>query len=271
MSALWEGSVNQTLGLQRLNPCDFVTSANLNRNSPIDSFYARRTQILALGTPQQLGASDSLGPLLLVGIVSATEHYFRSVFSVAINICRICAKKSADQKISLGSVVWHGQQDVARGALEHLSLADAQVIRSNSEKFLGFKIPNASDTSSALDEFDKICQLRHGIVHNASELPGSNAVKLELNRSNGLPKIKVEYSELQMAASVCTALIASFNRELFSELARRWATQWTPQKNHAAFKVLWTSFHSTQDAANQAITTPLSMIKCRNRISAQFS
>jgi hypothetical protein len=87
------------------------------------------------------------------------------------------------KNINMGAVLWHGQTAFSRAAFEHFSLADIDKIRTCSRDFLGFDIKKTTNTYAALDEFDKVCELRHGVVHAGGFLPGKNAIKLMVGKS----------------------------------------------------------------------------------------
>src|SRR4051812_35966295 len=55
--------------------------------SPIDVFYESSAHILTLGQPDQLHASPMLGRLLILGLVTSTEAYFRGILSGVLSIC----------------------------------------------------------------------------------------------------------------------------------------------------------------------------------------
>ena len=55
--------------------------------SPIDSFYSYIGSLVPLGKEEKPKASDVLGKVLMLGIVSATEHYFRAVLAGSIRVC----------------------------------------------------------------------------------------------------------------------------------------------------------------------------------------
>lgn len=269
MNHQWVNSVNGRIGGLPLNSKTFLNSSGHTCKSPIDAFYDGVSSVVTFGNANVLTAHEFLGPLLVVGLVSAVESYFRLIFGACIDICCTCQKHSVDQKISLGSAIWH-QEKIGRGALEHLSLADKKMIINQSEKFLGFKINKGSDTYAALTEFDKICELRHGIVHNSCNLPGTNAINLEVSVGAGPHRIVVDYARLQEVALVCRSLVAAYNIELFALMANRWACSWIPSKSHAHFKKLWAIFFSNNDLNAGNITNPLSLIKCRNEVSRTF-
>lgn len=270
----WRNSVNQTVGVARISDINHYVRVETPRaEAPIDIFYRSSQDLLRVGTPPFLSANPAMGPLLLVGLVSATENFFRDALARIIQICPIAKAASADQSIKLGSVVWHGAIDVERGAFDHISFADVDNVVSSSKKFIGYQIQK----SGILKEFEKICELRHSVVHSGAVIAGKNAIRLQIPATSGALRVGIGFAELQEAGDVCTTLVASVNTELFNEMARRWAVEWPKlpswdsTQRHARFRALWEIFYSTRDAMNGSIPMRLSLMKCKNRVAAEFT
>jgi len=269
----WQQSVNQAVGVSRLGDIKDFVRHGPSIGSPIDTFYSASREILMVGTPAFLRAHPPMGPLLLVGLVSATENYFRDIFARIIQVCPVAKEYSAKQTINFGSVIWHGSRDMERGAFEHISFANSDTIIKSANNFLGFQIK----ATGALDEFAKVCELRHGIVHAGAVVSGKNAVRLHIASSGRTLHINIDFAQLQECGDVCNTLVASVNTELFVELARRWAqswpklASWDPTRKHQLFKRIWQAFYSSIDNANHSIPDNLSMLKCKNRVAATFT
>jgi hypothetical protein len=280
MNGHWREAVNQTVSTAKIDDItQYVIPSSSPVQAPIDDFYTTMQEILTVATPEFLEAHLKMGPLLLTGMVSSTENYFRDLLARIIRVCPIAQAASSDQVIKLGSVIWHREGQIERGAFEHISFADADSIRSTCRKFLKYEIKKTGTTTNLLQEFDKICELRHGIVHSNSFLAGKNAIKLQIPppATTQPLKIVVGYEQLQECGLICTMLVASFNTEMFEEMAKRWAvdwpkkTSWEPNKANALFKQIWLSFHSQIDEQNNSLSTPLTMRQCRNRITQEFN
>lgn len=278
MSVQWHGAVNQTAGAASISSIDlFVEKMTVCGAAPIDTFYNTSQDIFKIATPDLLNKFPSVGPLLLVGLVSATENYFRDIFASILRLCPIAKACSAEKNINIGTVLWHAGLNIERGAFEHISLAGSDVIRKTCEQFLGYKIKENSSSYAMLKEFDKVCELRHSIVHSGLIIAGQNAVKLRISTGACILRIKVSFGQLQECGLICTTLVSSFNSELFQEVARRWAIDWpkqqsgwTTSKSNALFKSIWDSFYSTVDQKNAAISVPLTIAECKKMIRKTF-
>lgn len=265
----WVDSVSQALGPASLtNVAGYAAPAASPPRAPLDRFYIASQDILRIGTPSALSQHAALGPLLLVGLCSITENYFRDVFALILRICPIAQATASDQSVKLGSVVWYAGGDMERGAFEHMSFAGAENLLKTAKVFLDFQLRK----TSVYDEFDKVCELRHSIVHASSVLGGRNAVSLQLAPTPTPLQVVVGFSELQQCAAICTALAVSVNRDLFFEMARRWARvwplmpSWQASRAHSAFRAIWDGFHSRIDAANLTIPDPMTIVRCKNQV-----
>jgi hypothetical protein len=209
--------------------------------------------------------------LVLVGLISLVENYFREILAGIIIQCPKAKEKSASKPLNLATA-WIGYGELEKGAFENTSFSDADTIRKNLAGLIGYTISNTSQVSSPLDEFNKLCELRHAIVHSAGLLAGKNAVQLQLPSSKNSVKISVGFSELQEAAEICTSLVCAVNLELYIHISKRWLNEWPKipaYKNkdfNILFKDLWALFFSNFDANNNLISDVLSPVKARNLI-----
>lgn len=281
MSLDWRNSVNQSVGIQKIRDIneyiDIIYDDNIYK-SPIDRFYSSIKEILSLAKePKYLDENKVIGQLLFIGVISATENYIREILSETISICPICKSKAAMQLISLGSVLWHAGSNVERGSFENLSFADSDTVKKTCKKFLGYDIEKTGLAYSALEEFDRICELRHGVVHSNSIVAGKNAIKLSIKSENKIIKVKISYKQLQECAAICMSLVSSLNTELFVLMVKRWAVDWNKlplwdiKDENKKFNLIWNTFYSKIDFENGLISQDISMIKIRNQIKKDFN
>ncbi|MDR3565533.1 MAG: hypothetical protein P4N59_29415 [Negativicutes bacterium] len=273
----WRNSTNQSCAQERISDIStYITATSMVPKSPIDVFYKSIREILVTAVPTFFTQHPSIGPLLLVGIVSATENYFRDVLSRVIQICPIAQSSSAAKSINLGSVIWHSGVNLERGTFEHISLAGAESIITTCKQYLKFDIDNTGLTFAILEEYDKVCELRHSIVHSGAIIAGKNAIKLGISPCCDIITIKIGFDQLQECASICSTLVVSFNTDIFEALCKRWAvdwrrrSSWNPGKQNEIFHKLWKICFSEIDNSNGAIMERLSMVKCRNKVKQEF-
>lgn len=272
----WRNCICQNVGSERINDLnEYISTQPADDKSPIDQFYTEIQNIIALFP---IGSWDDnlwTGSLASIAIVSSVENYFRKVFSKIIRICTDSQRRSADNPINLGSVIWHPTNEMERGAFENISLASADVIKKTAKKFIGVDFDNKG-LGSILSEFDKICELRHGIVHSGREIAGKNGIKLNLQSTDLVTKVNIGFDQFQEVMSICNALVVAANKVLFELLCTRWATSWRSSpswdtsKGNLKFKNIWSIFYSKIDSDTGLVPENLTMRTCRNRVVSEF-
>ncbi len=249
----------------------YISIPNLNQ-SPIDRFYHRQEEILRVCTPAFASANPNITPLLLVGLISLIENYYRDIISEMIKLCPISKESSSEKSINLASI-WFGYNNLEKGALENISFSDSKNISKNLKTIFNLDVENANNQINApLEQFSKLCELRHAIVHSAGELSGKNAIKLQLPNSRSSVQVILNYSELQESAAICSSLVCASNLELFKLMTERWLHRWpsTPAysgKNlNKIFGELWKTFFSENDKSKGLISNNMTMVKARNAV-----
>ncbi|WP_443112935.1 hypothetical protein [Herbaspirillum seropedicae] len=256
-------SAPSTVGLTGLGNC----VKEIDMPSPIDYYINCSREIIQYGTQQRLAEMSKLGGLLLLGLISSAEGYFRSVLSVSLDICPICKSTAGEKQINLGGVLWHGKDEFRRSAFEHMSFASAKELTTAAKGYLGFEM-RGSVFNSILKDFDAICHLRHGLIHNAGILPGRNAVQIDIRPYAKPVTICIDFGFLQNAAATIDSLVVTFNRALFSEMCERWAgpwrsrSDWNPLDERKRFLQLWNIFSCKSELQNRPGRTNITPVKC---------
>jgi hypothetical protein len=271
VSSQWKESVSATATTaSTLNIADY-TSESTENESAIDLFYGGRIQLLNAVEPSWAQNHPAVVALVLVGLISQTENYFRNIISGVIKICPLAKSQSATKPVNLATA-WHGSTSIEKGAFENISFSSSETISKTLKSIIGYEIKGSSQIKAPLLEFDKLCELRHAVVHSGGLLAGKNAVRLQLPNSKKASGVRLGYPELQESAEVCTALVCSSNLELFSHMSARWLHDWPRTTTYdgtnlnGAFNNIWKLFHSKTDSGNNSIRYPLSPTKARNQI-----
>ena len=244
--------------------------------SPIDFYMRRSREVLRYGTTDRLQEYSSLGGFLLLGLISEAEAYFRSILSACLDICPICRKTASEKTINLGGLLWHGIGEFRRSAFEHLSFASQDDLVKASRGYLSFELKDAA-FKAPLEQYDLVCNLRHGIVHNASILPGRNAVKLGVKRYDKAVMISVDFSLLQRVGAAIDTLVLTFNRHMFEEMCKRWAVDWrnspdwNPSKGDDYFSEIWRVFSCTDEHNIREDRNLISLEQCMAKVKSAYN
>jgi hypothetical protein len=224
--------------------------------SPIDNFYSYLATLIPLGTEEQLRTNDALGKALLLGVVSAVEHYFRAVLSGLTYLCPLVRQKASSLVVPFGAMEYYSREDIGLALFENSSLADSIEVLKFTQKLLGIQVQQNSSISAALAEYDKLCQLRHAAVHSRGDLAHKNLQSLGIKSTTGRLAIRVELSTLHSSAAVCQNVVRAYNRLIYKKTLEAWignrvlSGNWKQDK--ARFAPIFNLFHSQQDGQGYA-------------------
>lgn len=274
----WKNSVSMSIGISSCPAIDtFVVEQSASKNSAIDDFYISTGDILTKVTPAFVTTyGEDITGLLLVGFISSTENYFRDILGEILEICPIARSHSSDEKIQLGSLLW-GHRDLHnRSAFEFMAFSNAKNVRETFNNFTKHCISQHGLWNQMLAEYDKLCELRHAVVHSGHIIAGKNALKLNLRPTKKELKLNVDYARLQSAGRVCTSLVQSANNELFEMMVERWAVKWRQLPSwtvdqQRVIRRIYDTFHSKRDKANKTIQNRLSFPAFLSAVKSDYN
>lgn len=273
----WKYSVCDTPSSVNFGTSLDYVNCNEVSNSPIDIFYKQQKEIIRFCTPDFMENNPTLAPLMFVGLVSNVESYFRGVFAHCIKLCPIARKKVSTKAMNLSSL-YFGYDFIELSAFENQSMSDYQVISKNAKAIFDINVNTSiSSINSPLLEYQKLCELRHSIVHSNGLINSKNAIELDLPPTKNHYHVQLSFAEIQNAALICTSLICASNIEFFDKMVNRWAFEWRllPEFNHSnrldSFKKIWEIFISEIDSTNNSISKPSTIIKTKNKVEKEFN
>ena len=255
----------------------FVEEIVFDDQNAIDTFYAVTSNINSKCNPDFITANGNvIVGLMLVGLISATENYFRDILGYILSVCPHSQTKSVEQKIQLGSLLWGSGSVHNKTAFEFMAFSNAKNLFDTFNSFLDHRVEQHGAWKSWLNEYDKLCELRHAIVHSGNIIAGKNAIKLGLKKNKKTLRVKIDYANLQNASLICTSMVQSANVELFAMLVKRWAEDWRRVSNDAEVtseKMLISirnKFLSKRDKNNKAIPAQLTNQQFVNAVKVEF-
>ena len=243
------------------NPCsntvDFFDCAHVDAAaSAIDTYIENCKEINKLwGHTAEI--SPEFSRLLLLGYVSAIESFLRSVFRSIINTDAKAQADAFSYLIPFGAFLYHSKATVAESLLEGISFASEQAIKSALNKFLDHSnVPD--EIKDMLEEFEKICQMRHCCVHRFGKLGTQNGISLGLAlHSKALEKpLVLDKNDLGDIASWLMSFAKALNNFMFRILLERSTSEknvyrtswhWTYSKDKAKFLRIYNLFVTAKD------------------------
>jgi hypothetical protein len=191
-------------------------------HSPISEYFdatdSLKVKILSSGTND----SEMFG-LLTIGVISAVEFYFRSIFCRVAEICPLAHRHAELILVPAGAADFFAESAFPRNiaSFENESLADGKKIKSFGEKFTGIKLGDDTSVASAIDDFDRLCELRHCLVHSRGYvgLKAAHALELDLRSPQ---KILLKREHVFEALKTAHNAVRAVNRHLADTIVNRW-------------------------------------------------
>lgn len=232
-------------------PVSFCDMTEVPANSPIDDFYDYLHEVLPLGQEEALAQNNVLGRMLLLGLVSGVELYFRTLLAAALEICPLSRTHAAKQTLSIASIDYYGLAGIGFGLLENISFATEGEIVKHTQRLLNIAIPKNSSVASAIERFEKLCHLRHAAVHSRGQLSSGNLSALGIENKGSRKALALRLPQMHIAASICQAAVRAYNRYVFRAVIERWmaagllAGDWSRDKDLVS-RLFWI-FYSRKD------------------------
>lgn len=274
----WKNSASMSIGVFACPAVDtFVLEQNPTTASPIDTFYSSTGDILAKTSPSFVNTfGEEITGLLLVGLISATENYFRDILGEILEMCPVARQHSSDEKVQLGSLLWGPKELHNRSAFEFMAFSNAKNVKETFNKFTDHVIQQSGVWNQMLIEYDKLCEFRHAVVHSGHIIAGKNALKLNLRASKKSLKLSIDYSRLQSAGRICTALVQGANNELFEMMVGRWAVKWRQLPSwtvdqEKTIRRIYETFLSKRDRANKTISNRMNFPAFLSAVKSDFN
>jgi hypothetical protein len=219
---------------------NYTPSAKLDTQNLFDKNYCEPPGISALKMfsqktiPLNVLAEEErpeLLNLLVLGYVSAVESYLREIIRKLVYYDSPSKKQCEDKSITYGAAITYKEKMLPEALLENISFASKEKIKESIKNFLGIilKPDEDRDLENILEDFSKVCQLRHCIVHRFGHLGSKNAIEFGLDQHEeclGKP-VKLNFQTLQEIFLICNNIVKILNNFLFRKVLIR-----TVEGNH---------------------------------------
>jgi hypothetical protein len=160
--------------------------------------------------------------LLTLGLSSLIEHYFRSVISKSILLCRQSldgALKNA--QVSLAAANYYRGENLGRAVLDNVNFSDDKIIMEQTHEHLSINLKNSPDgVKTALKDLQQIFILRHAVVHANGFLSPRNLMDLKASFLN-TTAVSATYSSFENMVEVALNSIQAYNTFIFQCLLKR--------------------------------------------------
>jgi hypothetical protein len=194
--------------------------------SPIDQFIenANGLNLIFINSIDNSPVGE-VGRLVLLGYMSAVESYFRALFRGLINVDEYACRKVESLDVSYGAALHHKPEILAEALFEEHSFSSSYGVKEGIRNFSGFKGDFPNDVKSALEDYKKICEIRHCCVHRFGKLGAKNAIRLGLNDHRRILEKPLLLSEeaVEDISEVLRNIVKTINNFLFRHVIERTA------------------------------------------------
>ncbi len=222
------------------------------KGSPIDVYLQNSIEIVLLGTPDAITAKPILGRMILLGIISEVEGYFKQILANCVNQCSICRSHAASQHIPFAAIDYYEESELEIALVESVSFASVGELAKHTKKLTGLDL-NGQEIKAVIQPFDQICHLRHASVHARGALGSGNMRELA-HATSSRQQVNLSFSDIQSIVAACHNLVRVYNRELFFRVIERWLKEhrfigdW--KSDRKIFGPIFNSFYSRIDACD---------------------
>jgi hypothetical protein len=222
--------------------------------SPIDDYYSHASDILRRARQQTIADDELILRLLILEIISSAEHYFRSVLASLVHLCPLISENSLRKQLSLAAMKYYSAEWVGLGLIEHAALSGEGELKKQTLQLTGFQIKEGSSVAAALIDFEKICHMRHSIVHSRSELNARNLIEMGVY-PRARCKLQMTVLSLQSILAKSHNAVRAYNSWMMQNIVRSWIAKkilkgsW--KEDGAHFARIYELFYSVADGVGE--------------------
>lgn len=148
--------------------------------------------------------------LLLLGLVSSCENYFRQLLTALLAACPLCKDKCARIEVKYASATYFSADEISQALTDGSVFSSAENIVTETKRLTGLNPEDSGSVKAALSEFHKVCVLRHAAVHSYGDLGGKNIVDLGLDADKRM-MVALTWEAFQEICDVCQNFVRAYN------------------------------------------------------------
>ena len=198
----------------------FLQEKQFEQDSPYNVFLNGQKSLIVMANKDSESVANI--QLLTLGLSSLIEHYFRSIISKSIFLCRHSKDVALrNAQISLAAANYYKDVNLGRAIFDDVNFSDIKIIYAQTSEYLNIKLKDAGDdVKTALLDLQKIFVLRHAVVHANGFLSPRNLMELHSD-NNLITAVSTTYESFENMVAVALNSIQSYNSFVFSCLLKR--------------------------------------------------
>lgn len=214
------GTPNESETNSNLDISKCVTSAPSPSGSAIDVFEVRQKDFVKRAALTRDVPDPEQIRLLLLGLVSSCENYFRQLLTELLSACPMCRETCSQVTIKFATATYFSGSNIAQALTDDSVFSSAENIVTETRRLTGINANDFGSVKGALAEFHKVCVIRHATVHSLGDLGGKNAVDLKLSTTQR-QMVVLNIDSFQEIADVCVNLVRAYNGNLWKAIVAR--------------------------------------------------
>jgi len=247
-------------------------------DNPITDYFENSDRLIKKIVDNRYSGDSEILGLLVLGVISSAEFYFRAVLSKLARTCPVCLSHAENVSIPFGSAAFYSNSTFGpvMSAFDHFSLADSKRIVDEIKRFSGFGCKNNTSLKKALGDFEELCEIRHCLVHSRGFVGLKSMCFFDGNRSHH--KVLVNQNTALDLIKLSHNVVRAVNHHLSTEVLNRWidrdflSGEWSKDKE--LFVKYWSLFSKSGEdeyngVAHTAYTKARKVILARRRGMAE--
>lgn len=211
---------NETETLTKINIESCLTTAATPLNPAIDEYEETSKKLIVLAGQADAQGNKFQVRLLLLGLVSSCEYYFRRVLSETVSSCPISRAHCSRHDVKYSAATYFAARNIGLALTDDAVFSGAHNIETETKRLTGISVSDSTSLKEALSEYQKVCVIRHASVHSYGLLGGKNFSELDID-STGNCEVALTSKSFQEIADVCLNLVRAYNRQLWTTLVSR--------------------------------------------------
>ena len=123
--------------------------------------------------------------------------------------------------MSLAATVYYARERLPLAIYDHAALSGSGELNKTTS-ILGFDISRNSEVQVAIGLFEKICNLRHAIVHARGQLSPGNLAALDLDPAGGPKSVAIDAIFFTQVVAAAHSAVRAYNQCIFNSMLERW-------------------------------------------------
>lgn len=218
--------------------------------SHIDRSFEALVKVTQLAVLAQEDWHQQHGLILSASAVAVAEDYIRSILTDLVSLCPIVKRNAGSQSTRLEYVFSGNVGEAVRAVLDRESFSSQKTINDWLKTLVGSTTDKNRSAVVALEEFERVCHIRHCAIHAGGYVSSHNARVLGIEAGSW---IAFETPDaIHEIIGVVVATIRVLNQHIFSSVVSKWidegvlSGQWTSDRD--LFAPMWRAFYSAKDS-----------------------